>query len=352
MMHKSLPKILILGTQLEPGGAQKLIAWQVQFLSKKFDVRVKFQYFRFGFMGMDVESCVSSKSSRSPSNLIKIFAHLAKELKADQIVIAHTHYSIAMAAAIKILLQRSFKLIAVHHSESTLYPKWILWMLQLKSVLNAIDENVFVAEHIAFGQNFTIIPNPILKTARPKLPVGVQSKVDLLYVGRLSKEKGVETLIRAVGKARERKLLVIGDGAELPGLIELSKDVGASNSVTFLGALSPQYVQAYMNRCASLVIPSKSEALPMVLLEGIQQGCHIICTSIPAHDFAVEGGFAQSFKVGDHEMLAKILEEANINFRHAGKHAGELLLKYEEYSVGQQWLHLIGKLSIKGGGKW
>ena len=99
----------------------------------------------------------------------------------------------------------------------------------------------------------------------------------LLFAGRLSKEKGVDVLIEAVGLMGPQATLdVAGDGPEREGLVRLAERL-APGRVRFLGRLSKAELQPRLLAAAVLVIPSRFyENQPMIVLEAFGAGLPVV----------------------------------------------------------------------------
>ena len=103
------------------------------------------------------------------------------------------------------------------------------------------------------------------------------SRQGLVYVGRLSPEKGIDILLSAVAKTGV-PLRIAGDGPELP---ELRKK--ASANVTFLGHISPSEVVKEISAAKALVVPSLwYEGFPMVVAEAFACGTPVIASDLGA----------------------------------------------------------------------
>ena len=112
-------------------------------------------------------------------------------------------------------------------------------------------------EKITVKPNFVRDPGP-----RPAPPSG--SNV-VLYVGRLSAEKGVDLLVDAWRETDTGplELVIAGDG---PLHDRMNGDL--SPTVTLVGAISSEHVRRLMLSARALVMPSLCfESMPMVLLE-------------------------------------------------------------------------------------
>jgi len=124
--------------------------------------------------------------------------------------------------------------------------------------------------------------------------------LQMLYVGRLSYEKGLEYVIHAVQHlVRDNisvKLLICGEGPERNKLETLVCEMGLSNYVEFCGFISwgDKLSDMYLSSDV-FVLPSLSEGVPKVLLEAMSKGLPVIATSV--------GGIPDIIKNMDNGML-------------------------------------------------
>jgi glycosyltransferase involved in cell wall biosynthesis len=104
----------------------------------------------------------------------------------------------------------------------------------------------------------------------------------VVYVGRLSKEKGVDLLLRAWragGLSRTSTLTLIGDG---PDREAVQQEAAATPGVRFLGRLDGVQVAAEMRRAAVVVLPSLwNEGFPTVAAEAFAHGRAVIASDHP-----------------------------------------------------------------------
>ncbi len=121
-----------------------------------------------------------------------------------------------------------------------------------------------------------------------------------LFVGRLSMEKGLHTLLRA-WKGIEVSLRIVGDGPLLASM----RDTAMAN-VDILGRVEPDAVAAEMARAAFLVFPSEwYEGFPVTLVEAFCQGLPVIASRLGAMVEIIEDGHTGlHFTPGDAADLA------------------------------------------------
>lgn len=105
-----------------------------------------------------------------------------------------------------------------------------------------------------------------------------------LYVGRLSSEKGVGVLRKAMARAERARLLVVGDGP-------LRDDLAQAERITTIGLRPPDEVVAAMRRARALVIPSIGpEMFGLVAIEAYASGLPVIASRSGALANIVEHG--------------------------------------------------------------
>ncbi len=104
----------------------------------------------------------------------------------------------------------------------------------------------------------------------------------LLMIGRLTKEKGFKTAIRAFTllKSSAARLLIAGSGDERSSLEQLVSHLGLESSVEFIGALDKSEVPALINRATLVIVPSYFESFGLVALEAMQMGRPVIASNV------------------------------------------------------------------------
>ncbi|MYA59983.1 MAG: glycosyltransferase family 4 protein [Chloroflexi bacterium] len=101
-------------------------------------------------------------------------------------------------------------------------------------------------------------------------------RTDIVYVGRLLAHKRVDLLLRAARILRRRspnlRLVIVGDGPELPSLVALARSLGLSEAVTFLGFIPEARIHSIFKTSRVLVLPSEREGLGATVLEANAAG--------------------------------------------------------------------------------
>ena len=143
-------------------------------------------------------------------------------------------------------------------------------------------------------EKITYIPNSVdTEYYTPFISKRWDFPINILFVGRLSEEKGVNILLHAmmqvVGKGfNDLSLTIAGDGPLREELEEKVNDLAITKYVRFVGSIN-NVIQYYHNSHV-LVIPSNWEGLPLVLLEGMACGLAIVASNLGGNQEGIEDG--------------------------------------------------------------
>jgi glycosyltransferase involved in cell wall biosynthesis len=171
------------------------------------------------------------------------------------------------------------------------------------------------------GERISVIYNPIITAdlkaqARDRLLhpwFGDGQPPVILSTVRLSSEKDLPTLIQAfatVRRDRPARLLILGEGEERPALEALVRELGLEHDVSMPGFVLNPY--PYMARAALLVLSSKWEGLPGVLIEALYCGAPIVATDCPggSREILADGRYGRLVPVGDSVAMAEAMRAA------------------------------------------
>lgn len=136
----------------------------------------------------------------------------------------------------------------------------------------------------------------------------VDKKEQILYVGRLSDEKGIGTLLRAwrmlAGQARETfppKLVLVGDGERRDECERLSEGL----PVEFAGQKPHEEVVRLMAESRAVVLPSECwETFGLTVVEGMRAGTPPVVSNLGALPDIVSSDCGEVFEAGNAESLA------------------------------------------------
>jgi glycosyltransferase involved in cell wall biosynthesis len=164
----------------------------------------------------------------------------------------------------------------------------IMYKIASKLVVNS----VFMKDNVCnlYGVNpdkVAVIPNGVdlEKFRNYNQRVKLEGDPSILFLGFVSKLKGIDILINAVAKLRfdlpNLKLHVVGHGEEMrESSMQLVKHLGIDNSVVFHGAADPSMVPAYYKSADIFVHPSRFEGFGITILEAMASGVPIVASDI------------------------------------------------------------------------
>ena len=121
-------------------------------------------------------------------------------------------------------------------------------------------------ETLVSGVRASVAPMPVATDLFS--PGGTREANRLLFVGRLTAQKGIESLIEAFARMRNTATLdVVGDGPLAERLATRARELAIADRVHWLGQLAqPRLVELYQ-RASALVVPSTDEGLGLVAVE-------------------------------------------------------------------------------------
>jgi glycosyltransferase involved in cell wall biosynthesis len=122
-----------------------------------------------------------------------------------------------------------------------------------------------------------LLPNFITRIF-PFSPLPAGGKT-IVYFGRLSREKGLPTFLKAI-KGLDVRCLIIGEGPERAALEKIIREESLDR-VTCLGYLQPKELQAYIMQAAFTVLPSEwYENSPRAVLESYALGRAVVASRL------------------------------------------------------------------------
>jgi|1185.fasta_scaffold01165_3 glycosyltransferase involved in cell wall biosynthesis len=127
---------------------------------------------------------------------------------------------------------------------------------------------------------FTIANGADIDLFHPEAPTAGEKRHYCLFVGRLTSRKAPDLLLRAMARVPEVSCAFAGDGPMRAELERLADELGVRDRVEFLGSLDSRELPHLYSDADLLVLPSFSEASPLVAAEAMACGTPVLATRI------------------------------------------------------------------------
>ncbi len=211
------------------------------------------------------------------------------------------------------------------------------------SVSHAVDQFL--------GIKGGVIPNPYDSRQFRRLE-DVPKTQDLVFLGRLVSDKGVDVLIKALALLRDPghrpRLTIIGSGPERGPLEQLAVQCQVMDQITFMGAQSGGELVRLLNEHRILVVPSRwNEPFGVVALEGMACGCWVVGSSGGGLPEAI-GPCGCTFANGNEQELADALMEClgrECSAVHQRTLSVSHLKLHEASVVSQAYIHVFNAVA-------
>jgi len=218
----------------------------------------------------------------------------------------------------------------------------------LKNILGLAERNLYVI-------NNPVNVNVVMQASRTSLShrwLNNKSSPVFISVGRLSKAKDHETLIKAFSLARRKisaKLIIVGEGPERAHLEGLIQSLELGDSVDMPGHLNNPYT--LMAKADVFVLSSRWEGFVNVLLEALALGMPVVstdCHSSP-REILGNGDYGRLVTPGDAQQLAKAMADS-LTSRPPPEHQQKRAADYAPEQQFEKYCTLINKLSSESPG--
>lgn len=170
------------------------------------------------------------------------------------------------------------------------------------------------------GKTVTYLPTyrPLEKPGKEHIPQLMPGFFHFLCVARLEPVKGVDVLIeafrRVVGRLKNARLHILGDGTMRQDLVRKVKLSGIAEGVRFYGMVKPVEVAGFLKKVDCLVMPSRTEGMPVAFWEAQSAGVPVIGTDAGDLGWAI-GEYGQGIVVepedvdGLAEAMKRVIED-------------------------------------------
>ncbi|EJC73151.1 glycosyltransferase [Rhizobium leguminosarum bv. trifolii WSM2012] len=206
---------------------------------------------------------------------------------------------------------------SLHYSRSSLGGQFVLRMERLQEYFT--DALVFICEYERdtyarkVGKPRTktrLIYNGIAERDFELIPTRSDA-VHFIYVGMLRDLKGPDLFVDAFAKTerllgRPLSALMIGDGPDRDRYREMMVERGLGKRIGMLPAMR---VQEAFSMAQNLVVPSRAEAMPYIVLEGLGAGKTIIASRVGGIPEVLGPDSAALVEAGNSDDLARVMAE-------------------------------------------
>jgi glycosyltransferase involved in cell wall biosynthesis len=320
--------ILFFGTQIATGGAQKSLLDQanwfqahghkvtVSFFYDKENLHSKWQA-EFTYPIHVISFYQKWEEWKSVLEVFKGLWSLWNFLREGHFdaIETFTHDSNILALPLAWLTGIPFRL-ATHHGLTNNYPRWrerlhawlinhgvanILVAVSVRARQSALKEGIRPERIVVIKNGIHSVPVEMVNKSETRKTVGLDDKdLFLISVGRLVHEKAHEVLVCAMPLILQKypnvKLGILGDGVLRPKLESQIADLNLEKNVRLFGM--SDNVANYLAVADIFVLPSRSEGLPIALLEAMSAGLPVVVTNLDGMDDLI--------KQGQHGLLVPI----------------------------------------------
>lgn len=259
---------------------------------------------------------------------------LAKELKID-VIHTQTEFSLGLIGKF-VAKQLNIPFVHTYH---TMYEDYLHYVLNghllkpyhVKQMSRMFIKNAsgvvapskqvkLTLERYQIEAPITIIPTgvdlseytkPVDATSvREKLGIAEDTPV-ILMLSRIALEKKIDHVLRSMPELLrvnpEIKLVIVGGGPDMDELVQMSHDLGISDSVIFTGEVEHDQISPYYHMADIFVSSSDTESQGLTYLEAIASGLKIVVRSAPYTDqLLTDPSVGVTFNEDD-QLVPKIL---------------------------------------------
>jgi glycosyltransferase involved in cell wall biosynthesis len=177
----------------------------------------------------------------------------------------------------------------------------------------------------------------------PKLTISDKKQIQILTMARLTEGKGVDLVIKALGKLPEHfQLLIAGDGPLMPQLKSLADRLDLTHRVTFLGWITGTQKQLLLSEADIFCLPSTYDSFGMVFIEAMAFDLPVVAYDWgPIKDVVTPEVGLCCKQACSTEVAAHLLTISNDLTRYSGNGPKRVLCEYTPQVVCENIATLI-----------
>jgi len=201
-----------------------------------------------------------------------------------------------------------------------------------------------------------VIPNGVdVERFRPESSPDRNGTVRLLYVGRLTYQKGVDVFIQALHKLDSKiqfEVELVGDGNARRQLETMVQKLGLAERFHFVGWLDRTKLPQRYQQADIFVLPSRDEGMANVILEAMASGLPVIATSIAGNAELVRHGENGLLVTPDDpgrlaDALIELMNKVELRQRMGASGRTLVERKYSWSHMAEQYLRIIHSVALE-----
>ena len=358
--HKKY-KIALVGYRLSGGGSDKVMAnLSVFFTKKNIDVHIiiVLDEVSYPYSGKLVNLGLLKNKTNGIFNKIKRLVSLRKYLKQndfDFIIDFRFRTKVIQELVLARFIYRTKTIFTVHSFLIDHYMPNNSWLTRLMynhcyanvAITNQMEE-LIVEKHQL--KNVIAIPNPVnLVEICEKYDEAIA--IDFEYIITIGQyennikqfDKLILSYANSVLMDKQIHLVIVGEG-DSKELKKVAKESNATDFVHFLGYQNNPY--KYLKNARFLVLSSKNEGLPNVILESLACGIPVVSFDCPCGPRQTISNLKNGILV-ENQNLEKLTEAMNVFvedeklYQYCKENAKESVSPFLLDTIGKQWLDLM-----------
>lgn len=223
-------------------------------------------------------------------SMLREFKQLRKSMKPD-IYFFHSSFALAALAVLRMGGDKTPAIYCSHGWAAKTLPAkgWKSGLVRLiegrlsglaDCVVNVSYDERDLAESLAYRGQMVVIENAVPDVASGQeddAALPEQDVINLLFIGRFDRQKGLDLLLSAFEKACQQRpdlrLTVIGGAVRG----DIAPPVVGEN-VTLAGWVKPEEIDRWLAAADAVIVPSRWEGLPLVIPEAYRNGTPVLCS--------------------------------------------------------------------------
>jgi len=231
--------------------------------------------------------------------------------------------------------------------KTVVYP--IVWRLCISSAKGVIALSKYLGElALKYGARKMVVVSQGVDIGLFK-PMRTKKVYDLIFIGRISKEKNLPMLFKAFRELKKEipsiKLCVVGDGPEKECL---EREYGGEG-IHFSGYVEHSELPEYYNKSKIFILTSVSEGLPTVIMEAMACGVPVIATDVGGVTELVKDGVTgfvvkPNDYIGLKEKIKYLLENEDMRVRMGNKAVQFIRREHSIEAIAGKYKRFLGGL--------